>query len=62
MIRDYQAIQRTWFAIGQQRIIQTYGKHEGVKLVGILNADIFDDMIHSLHFYQGIIKFTAPYL
>lgn len=34
MIRDYQAIQKTWFAKGKQRIIQTYGKHEGVKLVG----------------------------
>ncbi len=39
MIRDYQAIQKTWFAKGQQRIIQTYGKHEGVKLVGILNYE-----------------------
>lgn len=28
MIRDYQAIQKTWFAKGKQRIIQTYGKHE----------------------------------
>ena len=37
MIRDYQAIQKTWFAKGQQRIIPTYGKHEGVKLVGFLN-------------------------
>ncbi len=39
MIRDYQAIQKTWFAKGQQRIIPTYGKHEGVKLVGILNYE-----------------------
>ena len=36
MIRDYQAIMKTWFPVGQQRIIPTYGKHEGVKLVGCL--------------------------
>lgn len=39
MIRDYQAIQKTWFHIGKQRIIPTYGKHEGVKLLGILNYE-----------------------
>ena len=39
MIRDYQAIQKTWFSNGQQRIILTYGKHEGVKLVGFLNYE-----------------------
>ena len=39
MIRDYQAIQKTWFHKGKQRIIQTYGKHEGVKLLGILNYE-----------------------
>ena len=38
-IRDYQAIQKSWFVKGQQRIIQTYGKHEGVKLLGILNYE-----------------------
>ena len=35
MIRDDQAIMKTWFPKGRQRIIPTYGKHEGVKLVGI---------------------------
>ncbi len=39
MIRDYQAIQKTWFPKGKQRIIPTYGKHEGVKLVGFLNYE-----------------------
>lgn len=39
MIRDYQAIQKTWFHKGKQRIIPTYGKHEGVKLLGILNYE-----------------------
>ena len=27
---------KTWFPIGQQRIIPNYGKHEGVKLGGSL--------------------------
>lgn len=39
MIRDYQAIQKTWFIKGQQRKIPTYGKHAGVKLMGILNYE-----------------------
>ena len=37
MIRDYQAIMKTWFPVGKQRIIPTYGKHEGVKLLGYLD-------------------------
>ncbi len=39
MIRDYQAICKTWFPIGQQRIIPTYGKHQGAKLLGILDYE-----------------------
>lgn len=39
MIRDYQAISKTWFPKGQQRIIPTYGKHEGVKLLGVINYE-----------------------
>lgn len=39
MIRNYQAISKTWFEKGKQRIIPTYGKHEGVKLLGILNYE-----------------------
>jgi len=42
MIRDYQAIQKTWFLKGKQRIVPTYGKHEGVKLVGVLNYETGD--------------------
>ena len=37
MIRDYQAIQKTWFMKGQQRKIPTYGKNAGVKLIGTLD-------------------------
>lgn len=39
MIRNYQAISKTWFERGKQRIIPTYGKHEGVKLLGVLNYE-----------------------
>ena len=39
MIRDYQAIMKTWFPVGKQRVIPTYGKHEGVKLVGFLDYE-----------------------
>lgn len=39
MIRDYQAITKNWFLKGRQRIIPTYGKHEGVKLVGCLDYE-----------------------
>ena len=42
MIRDYQAIQKTWFLKGKQRIVPTYGKHEGVKLMGVLNYETGD--------------------
>ena len=42
MIRDYQTIQKTWFLKGKQRIVPTYGKHEGVKLVGVLNYETGD--------------------
>jgi transposase len=39
MIRDYQAIGRTWFPKGQQKVIPTYGKHWGDKLLGILDYE-----------------------
>jgi transposase len=39
MIRDYQAIFRTWFPKGQQRVVPTYGKHCGVKLMGVLDYE-----------------------
>ncbi|MGG1619407.1 IS630 family transposase [Paenibacillus sp. NRS-1781] len=37
MIRDYQAIQKTWFLRSKQRIIQTTGKHRGVKLLATVD-------------------------
>lgn len=65
MIRDYQAIQKTWFHNGQQWIIPTYGKNEGVKLLGVLNYEtghIYCEENEKYHaevfksFLQNIIK------
>lgn len=42
MIRDYQAIGATWFERGKQKIIKTFGKHRGVKLVGCLDYESGD--------------------
>jgi hypothetical protein len=39
MIRDYQAIANTWFPKGQQKLIPTYGKHHGAKLLATVNYD-----------------------
>jgi transposase len=39
MIRDYQALGNTWFPKGQQKVIPTYGKHHGVKLLGTLDYE-----------------------
>ncbi len=39
MIRDYQAVSRTWFPKGKQKIIPTYGKHRGAKLIGALDYE-----------------------
>jgi transposase len=30
---------KSWFPKGQQRLIKTYGKHESLKLIGILNYE-----------------------
>lgn len=37
MIRDYQALQQTWFEKSKQRIIPTTGKHRGVKLLATVD-------------------------
>lgn len=39
MIRDYQALAHTWFPKGQQKIVPTFGKHRGVKLIGTLDYE-----------------------
>ncbi|WP_407672996.1 transposase [Paenibacillus profundus] len=37
MIRDDQAIQKTWFLRGKQRVIRTTGKYRGVKLLATVD-------------------------
>ncbi|ANS73181.1 transposase [Paenibacillus yonginensis] len=39
MIRAYQSLQYSWFPVGAQRRIPTYGRHEGAKLFGALNYE-----------------------
>jgi hypothetical protein len=39
MIRDYQAIGRTWFPKGHQKVIPIYGKHWGDKLLRTLDYE-----------------------
>ncbi|WP_445667361.1 IS630 family transposase [Paenibacillus sp. FSL H8-0034] len=65
MIRDYQALQHTWFLKGKQRVIQTTGKHRGVKLLAVLNyatghilwkEDEQYDAVTFLSFLQSVIE------
>lgn len=55
LIRDYQALANTWFLKGQQRIIPTYGKHQGVKLLGILNYETGDVYVEEHESYNAVI-------
>lgn len=67
VIRDYQAIFRTWFPKGRQRIIPTYGKHQGIKLLGTLdyeNGEIFvmeSDSYDAEVFLSFLQKILAKY-
>lgn len=55
MIRDYQAIHKTWFERGKQRIIRTYGKHRGVKLVGYLNYETGEVYCEEHESYDAVV-------
>jgi len=67
MIRDYQAIHRTWFLKGKQRIIPTYGQHKGVKLIGTLDyetGEIFcikEEQYDVVVFKEFLAKVLAHY-
>ena len=67
MIRDYQAIAKTWFPKGQQKIIPTYGQHQGVKLIGILDygtGDAFcvqEERYTAVEFLSFLEKVIARY-
>ena len=54
MIRDYQAIQKTWFLKGKQRKISTHGKHRGAKLIGCLNYETGEILCHEKETYDAV--------
>lgn len=64
MIRDYQAICKSWFPKGEQRIIPTYGKHEGAKLVGVLNYETGEVFVeeHSKYDAEVFLSFLKSVL
>lgn len=56
---------KSWFPKGEQRLIKTYGKHESVKLIGILNYETGHIYIEEteefnaqvfLHFLESTLK------
>lgn len=55
MIRYYQAIQRTWFRKEKQRIIPTYGKHHGAKLIGCLNYETGEVLCQEKETYDAVV-------
>ena len=67
MSRDYQAIANTWFLKGQHKIIPTYGRHQGVKLIGTLDyetGDVFcvqEEQYTAVEFLSFLEKVIARY-
>ena len=55
MVRDYQAIHQTWFERGKQRGIKTFGKHQGVKLVGYLNYETGEVYCEEHESYDAVV-------
>lgn len=55
MIRDYQAIQRSWFLKGCQRLIPTYGQHRGSKLLGTLNYETGEVFVSEAGNYDAAV-------
>jgi len=55
MIRDYQAIMKSWFPKGEQRVIPTYGKHHGAKLVGILDYETGRVYVEEHQKYDAVV-------
>ena len=67
MIRDYQAIQSTWFKKGKQRIIPTHGQHRGVKLIGTLDYEtgeilcVEEEKYDAVTFKKFLVKVLTHY-
>lgn len=55
MIRDYQAIQRSWFQKGCQGLIPTYGQHRGAKLLGTLNYETGEVFVSEAGSYDAVV-------
>jgi transposase len=64
MIRDYQAISKSWFPKGKQRRIPTYGKHEGAKLIGVLDYESGSVYVeqHSKYDAEAFLEFLKNVL
>jgi putative transposase len=58
MIRDYQALAHTWFPKGKQKIIPTYGKHHGVKLLGTLDYETGEVFVNENEHYNAEVFLT----
>jgi transposase len=67
MIRDYQAVANTWFLKGKQKKIPTYGRHQGVKLIGVLDYEIGEifcvqeEQYTAVEFLAFVEKVVAKY-
>lgn len=67
MIRDYQAIANTWFSKGKQKKIPTYGRHQGVKLIGTLDYEtgeffcVQEEQYTAVEFLNFLEKIVAHY-
>ncbi|GIO23385.1 hypothetical protein J11TS1_19660 [Oceanobacillus sp. J11TS1] len=55
MIRDYQAIQCSWFLKGKQRTVPTYGRHQGAKLLGTLNYETGEVFVVETENYDAAV-------
>jgi len=62
MIRDDQAIGRTWLPKGQPKQIPTYGKHWGDKLLGILDDETGEVFCQHEEHYTAVefLTFLTP--
>nr|WP_311826858.1 IS630 family transposase [Enterococcus hulanensis] len=54
-IRDYQALMKSWFPKGKQRVIPTYGKHLSVKLLGVLNYEIGEIFVQETEKFDAVV-------
>jgi len=46
---------KSWFPKGEQRVIKTYGKHESLKLLGILNYETGKVYVEEAEEFNAIV-------